>query len=624
MENRFTWKDLLFLTILALVSGLILFVGWRFSYQEERLNDLRAQIQRLDETQKQQLAVLQDIRKTLQTGIAVAGSTAEPAKTGRIREKHPDGSQYVYYPDVPLSPRDPVKFPDYATGDWLVKNIGGEPRSLTPFITNDMAGNIAQGPALESLLARNPDTMDWEPYLADKYWISADGLKFRFHLRPQVCFSDGVKMTADDILFSYNTVMNPEVDCEPLRGYYDKVKSCKKIDDETVEFEMSEPYFLAMDFIGGLSIIPQHTYKFTKGDDFNKMIDVLAGSGPYRLEKWEKGNKITFVRNEKYWAERPSLDRLIYVFIGNAQSQLEGFMKEEIDELSEPIEPDPEEYIRYENDPKFLKRFIAYKFSRANARYMYIGYNQAEPMFRDKQTRQALTMLVDRSGIIKEFLHGFGTEMAGPFNSMRKQNDPTIKLLPFDPDGAKKKLAEAGWKAGPDGVLMRNGVRFEFAMSMRAGVPIRERIATRIQQWFKEAGIKMNITPYEPSVLFQRMDDRKFEAILAGWGAGGIEEDPNQIWHSKSMAKKGSNYVSFNNPEADKLIDEGRRTLDEEKRMDIWRRFERIVYDEQPYTWLYSEVDCAFVHGRFKNTKPYPTGLNEYDWYVPLASQKYK
>jgi peptide/nickel transport system substrate-binding protein len=624
MDNRFTLKDFIFIVLLILVIAIVIFTGWKFSYQESRINDVRSQIQRLDETQKQELTTLQEIRNALRSGVSVSGNATGPARSERIRQKNPDGSQYIYFPDIPTSPRDPAKLPGYATGDWLVKNIGGEPRSLTPFVTNDMAGAIAQGAALESLVTRNPDTMEWEPSLADKLWISADGLKFKFHLRPQACFSDGVKMTADDVLFSYNTIMNPEVDCEPLRGYYDKVKSCTKIDDETVEFAMSEPYFLALDFVGGMSIIPQHIYKFQKGDEFNKNIDVLVGSGSYRLEKWEKGQKITFVRNEKYWGDRPALDRFVYVFIGNAQSQMESFLKEEVDELSEPIEPDPEEYIRYEHDPNFLKRFIPYKYSRPNAMSMHIGYNMNKPMFREKKTRIALTMLIDRKGIIDEFIHGFGTEMAGPFNTMRKQCDTSIKLIPYDPEGAKKLLAEAGWKTGSDGVLARDGVRFDFALSLRTGVPLRERMATRIQQWFKQAGIKMAITPYESSVLFQRMDDRNFDAVLAGWGAGGIEEDPNQIWHSRSIDNKGSNYVGFNNPDADKIIDEARRTLDEEKRMALWRKFQRIVYDEQPYTWLFSEVDCAFINGRFKNTQPYPTGLNEGDWYVPLKAQKYR
>ena len=625
MDNRFTFKDFVFAVLIVFVIGAVLFASFQFSYQEKRLSDVRDQIQSLDQTQKQQLALMSDIRDALRNGVSV-GTGAATEKAQRVRQKNPDGSQYVYYPDLPQSPRDPSHLPDYAFGDWLIKNIGGEPKSIQPFVTGDMYGQISQAFALESLVGQNYETLAWEPALADKYWISADGLHFKFHLRPEVCFSDGVKMTADDVIFTFNTIMNPGVECEALRGYYDRVKGCTKIDDRTVEFEMKEPYFLAMDFVGGMPIIPEHVYKFTDPETYNHNIGMLVGSGPYLLPPggWEKGQKVTLVRNEKYWGDRPTLERIVYPFIGNSQSMIEAFLKGEVDELSEPVEPDAEEYLHYANDPQFLKNNIAYKFSRSQAMYIYIGYNEVKPMFKDKETRQALTMLIDRKGIIKDLLEGFGAEMTGPFNVMKKQNDPSIKALPFDIEAAKKKLADAGWKMGSDGVLARDGVRFEFTLALRTGVPIRERIATRVQQWFQQAGIKMTITPYESSVLLKLLDDRNFDAVLAGWGAGGLEEDPYQIFHSDSIKDKGSNAVGYSDPVGDKLIEEARRTLDEDKRMELWHQFQKVIYDDQPYTWLYSEVDCVFINGRFKNTKPYPIGLEEGDWYVPAAQQKYR
>ena len=119
--------------------------------------------------------------------------------------------------------------------------------------------------------------------------------------------------------------MNKDVDCESLReAVLKRVKSCTRIDDQTVEFESeAEPYFQAIAFVGGLNIIPEHIYKFDKADDYNHNIGLLVGSGPYVLQKWDKGQKLTFVRNEKYWADRPTFDRWVFVFISNSQSQLE-------------------------------------------------------------------------------------------------------------------------------------------------------------------------------------------------------------------------------------------------------------------------------------------------------------
>src|SRR4051812_17422840 len=335
MDNRFTFKDFVFVLLFVVMIGAVGWAAFQFNYQEKRLNDVRGQLQRLDETQKLQLGVLSEIRNALQGGVTVKGGGTPGTQTaenpGRIRRKNPDGSQYVYFPDVPSSPRHPEKQPDYATGDWLIQNIGMEPEKLTPFISNDMGSQIAQTPVLESLVALNPDTMEFEPNVADSYEISADGLRFKFHIRQQACFSDGVPLTADDVVFSFNTVSNKEVDAAPLRSYYDKVKSCTKIDDHTVEFEMSEQYFLAMEFVGGLSIIPEHTYKFTKGDEYNKRGDVLVGSGPYRLDRWDRGQRITMVRNDKYWGDRPTYDKIVYLFIGNPQAQLQSFENGQLD-----------------------------------------------------------------------------------------------------------------------------------------------------------------------------------------------------------------------------------------------------------------------------------------------------
>ncbi|HVX83797.1 MAG TPA: ABC transporter substrate-binding protein [Phycisphaerae bacterium] len=633
MDSRFTLKDAVFVLLFIVVIGAVVFAGWMFHYQELRLTAVQQTVSQLGDVQKQQLATLSRMEILLRSGVRVsatgegsgAGTQASTQVAGVIRRTEADGSQYVYYPEVPDSPRQPDKRPDYAYGDWLVQNLGMEPGKVTPFVAeDDMSGAMADGPVLESLVAQDPQTEEWFPYLSDWYRVSADGLRLTFHLRKGVCFSDGKPMTAEDVLFSFNTVMNKDVDCAPLRSYYDKVKSCRKIDERTVEFTMKEPYFLALEFVGGLSIIPEHVYKFTTGEEYNQRSSLLVGSGPYRLEKWERGQQMVYVRNEKYWGDRPTFDRLVYRFISNAQAQLQSFLNEQLDYVGEPIQPDPEIYLQYSQDPSFQKKFIAYKYSQPAAMYMYLGWNCDRPMFQDKQTRRALTMLVDRRAIIEQMLKGFGAEMTGPFNPRSKQNDSTIKALPYDPAGAKAMLAAAGWRAGADGVLERDGTKFEFNLSLRTGVPIREQIATYVQQQFQQAGIRVHLTPYESSVLLDHLNKREFDAVLAGWGGGGVESDPKQIWSSESIANAGSNHVGFRNAEADKLIAEGERTIDEEKRMEIWHQFQKIVYDEQPYTWLYSEQDCAFINGRFKNTEPYPTGLSPLDWYVPAVEQKYR
>ncbi len=214
MEDRFRLKDFVFVVLFVMVLGAVIGVGYQFNYQERRLTGLQGDIDRVNEVQKQQLQVLGDIRAALRQGVRVnAGSGTEPAQTGIIRRKNPDGSLYVYYPDPPKSPRDPHDAVDYALGDWLVQNLGEEPKLIAPFIEKDYYGQLVHEPVLESLVARNPQTFEYEPILAESYTESADGLHFRFVLRKNLTFSDGHPLTADDVVFSFKTVKTPGVDC---------------------------------------------------------------------------------------------------------------------------------------------------------------------------------------------------------------------------------------------------------------------------------------------------------------------------------------------------------------------------------------------------------------------------
>lgn len=618
MDNRFTFKDFVFSVLIVLVIGAVCWMSWQFGYQEKRLGDLRQQIQQLDDTQKQQLTVLAQIQNALRKGVSVNTAATSAAVDGHIRRTDPDGTIYVYYPQAPKPPRDPTDASDYSTGDWLVENLGDEPKVLTPFNVKDEVGQLAQAPVLESLLTRDPVSFEWEPWLAESYEIKPGGLQIIFKLRNGIKFSDGTPITVDDVLFSFNTIRNPDVDCAPLRTYYQSVKELKKIDDRTVEFDFSEPYFQAIDIAGGLTIIPEHVYKFAKGEDFNKRGDLLVGSGPYRLQSWDRGQQLVMVRNENYWGDRPTFDRVVLKFITNEQAALQSFQNGQLDILH----PDPDQWVKFTADADFMKGITAYKYLRPDAGYTFIGYNQARPQFADKETRRALGMLLDHQAMIHTFLKDMAVEVTSPFSPITPQNDPSIKAWPYDPDAAKALLAKAGWTPGSDGVLTRNGTKFQFDLMMGTGSPLVERMVSYIKEQWESAGISVRITPFEFATLSTRLDDRNFDAVFMGW-SGDIEGDPYQIWDSASIADKGSNFINFKNKESDELIEKGRRTLDTDARMKIWHQWQALIHEECPYTFLFTSYSRVFIDGRFKNTEPYKTGIVEYDWYVPAAKQKY-
>ncbi|HUO07029.1 MAG TPA: peptide-binding protein [Phycisphaerae bacterium] len=622
MDSRFTFKDFVFAVLFLFVIGAVVWVGYQFGYQESRLNDVKTTLAQMGTAQKEQLGVLTRIEKQLREGVAMRagtpGTSAQEA-TGRIRRTNPDGSLYVYYPDPPKPPRDPHDLPDYAPGDWLVYNLGDEPKVVTPFIEKDYYGQLAQVPVMESLLTQNPETFAWEPFLAESYNVSADGLKITFTLRRNVCFSDGSPIRPEDVLFSYHTVENADVDCAPLRGYFELIKDVKKVDDRTVEFDFSEPYFKGLEIVGGMLILPEHAYKFKTGEEYNNRSGMLVGSGPYRLQSWDKGQQLVYVRNERYWGERPTYDQIIMKFIKNPQAALQDFENNQLDLFS----PNPDQWVKFTGDPEFMSKFTTHKYLRPDAGYMFIGYNEMKPMFGDKETRQALTMLIDRTAIIHTFFKDMAVPITSPFNPLSPQDDKSIEPWPYDPAKAKSLLASAGWKPGADGVLERDGKPFTFSLMMGTGNPLSDRIANYIKEQLTGAGIRVEINPLEFAIVGQRLDAHDFDAIMMGW-SGSLEEDPNQIWDSASIENKGSNYISFRNKESDALIEQGRRTLDTDKRMKIWHKWQALIHDEQPYTFIATSMSRIFIQKRFKNTEPYKTGIAQYDWYVPAADQKYK
>jgi peptide/nickel transport system substrate-binding protein len=156
-----------------------------------------------------------------------------------------------------------------------------------------------------------------------------------------------------------------------------------------------------------------------------------------------------------------------------------------------------------------------------------------------------------------------------------------------------------------------------------SGVTLHEQIAKLVKDEAAKAGIEVNLDPYEWSVFSQRLKDRQFDAVNLAWG-GAVEEDPYQIWHSSQIGNRGSNYVGFKNTEADALIEEARRTLDENKRNELYHRFHRILHKEQPYTFVYTRPEQRFLDRRFENVIIHKLGVDEREWYVPRDRQKYK
>jgi len=235
-----------------------------------------------------------------------------------------------------------------------------------------------------------------------------------------------------------------------------------------------------------------------------------------------------------------------------------------------------------------------------------------------------MTHIVNRREIISKLLKGHGEMVTGPYYIKGPQNDPDIRPRPYDLDRAKELLDEAGWiDSDGDGLRDKDRVAFRFRFMYSSASALYERLVKLLKDEAEKVGIEMIAEPYEWSVLIARLSDRKFEAMVMGWG-GDIIEDNYQIFHSSQIGNRGSNYVGFDNAEADRLLEEIRRTMDEQERNKLCHKLHRILHEEQPYTFLFTRPTFRIVDKRFKNVKIYKLGLNYLEWYVPKEKQRYR
>ena len=244
----------------------------------------------------------------------------------------------------------------------------------------------------------------------------------------------------------------------------------------------------------------------------------------------------------------------------------------------------------------------------------------SRPYFSDASVRKAMTQLINREAILQKLNFGLGKIVTGPFYDQAPSYNKDIQPLPYDPEHARALLKEAGWvDHDGDGILDKDGKPFRFEFLIPSGRRFAERLASILKEDLKKVGIEMEIVQIEWALFIKNLDDRKFDAVTLGW-VFGVEQDPYQVWHS-SQAEKGSNFVGFENKEADRLIEEGRQEFDSKKRAALYREFHRIVDDVQPYTFLYSSPYLIALDKRFQNVQIHPVGMDPLEWKVLGSAQ---
>ena len=352
----------------------------------------------------------------------------------------------------------------------------------------------------ESLIDYEMDDFKYRGILAEKFSISDDGLEIYFKLRDGIHFSDGHPVTTDDVIFTYETITDPNVDAASYANYFRDVDHYEKINDKEIKFYMKKVYFLSLGYLGGMTILPEHIYKYKDAREFNQRRSDPVGTGPYVFEKWDVGQQVVLRRNENYWGPKPKIKKVIFPFITNDTAALQVLLAGKIDF----IRPLPDQYSEKCNEDDFRKKFYCLSYWDAwNTGYFWIGWNEARPFFADRKVRLAMTYMIDREAIRDHILRNPEAEIpTGPFHIYGPQNDPNIKPWPYNPEKARQLLDESGWiDHDGDGIRDKNGVPFRFKYMIVADMALHEQIAKLVKDSAAQAGIEVILDPYEWSDL---------------------------------------------------------------------------------------------------------------------------
>lgn len=613
MENRFGVKDLFTFGFLAAIIVLLFLCLKQYDRQWDQIQQVKDRVVTLTND-------LNNINRTLSQGINL--------QVGQNPTTNPGEDPFK-------SIREAMARPDWATGDWLVENFGTSIGKLTPYISTDVYATWVQNKTLETLAYRDPDTLAYVPLLANSWEVSPDGKTLTFNIRRGVVFSDGLPLTAKDVVFTFNWIMKQELDTARVRAYLTHLESVTAEGDYKVTFKFKEFIFNTFSTVAEMYILSEKFYSKYSVTEYNELPGLVIGTGAYRLptpDRWRPGERVELVRNERYWGVPPAFEKLVYYEVKDDVVEETMYRNREVDRFAAT----PEQFEKLKDDPAIMSRSTKWEYYSPVSGYNFIGWNQKRggqaTIFADKRVRQAMTMLIDRNRMAKELWFGHGQPATGPFGYGSPQTDPAIQPWPYDIAQAKQKLAEAGYAdRNNDGVLEReDGKPLEFALSYPSGNPFTDRIVLFLKDSLAQAGVKMNLDAVDWPIFTKNLDQRNYDGCILGWSTS-IETDCNQIFHSNQIKDQGDNFVSYTNPELDKAIEAARATVDEKERMDAWRKVHRIIHEDQPYTFMLWRESVGFIDSRIQNIRKSKLGLNmvltemtPMPWYVPRGSQLHK
>ncbi|HEG42955.1 MAG TPA: hypothetical protein ENH94_02790 [Phycisphaerales bacterium] len=521
--------------------------------------------------------------------------------------------------------------------ETLYLHLEGSPNTLHPFFVSSGVEFTVVDTLYTGLFTFDKN-MTWRPNeeIVESFEESDDHTIFTVKMKPGFTWQDGAPFTAHDIVYSWQQILDPQVPTLTQKPTTEPITECVAIDDYTVKYVQPEALATAKWNLS-FPIIPKHIFEKGKkdnpdlktGDYYLNLSRQPVGSGPYKVVEWKENDKIVVERWENYKGKKPYFKRIVFRIIPDKNITLLSFEKEEVDCIDRLS---PQQFSRETNTPSFSK--VGYKGWGTMWQLGYIGWNMdgSNPFFANRKVRHAMTHALNLPLILDKVFYNLAGQCSGQFHPDSWMYNPEVKLLDYNLDKSRQLLDEAGWIVSADdgwrykGVEGKN-VRFEFTLLMPQGSATSPKTAAIFQADLKSIGVEMKTRTIEWSSFLEKVREHEFQASIAAWGTGTDPDTGWNLWRTDQY-KLGRNYVGYSNARVDELFVLGRKEFDFEKRRAVYQEIHKILYKDQPYTWIYNEAILSAFNKRIRGVQFSPRGIYGFNpsftgWWVKKGQAKH-
>ncbi len=534
----------------------------------------------------------------------------------------------------------------------LVVHLLNEPEDMHP--TNGASAVRAEINLYTnlSLLRVNYKTGELLPCLAKSLpVVSSDGLNYNYELKSDMTWDDKSPITAHDIAFTTKASKCLYTNNIGLKPYWENIDDIivDSNNDKKFTIKMKRPYILNTWFWTDFPIIQAAFYDkqnvlakysnaqltdstFLKSkpdikqwaDEFNSPKystdpQFMSGAGPYKITKWDKGVSITLEKKKDHWSEncqenwycQANADKIILKLnSNNASALLE--LKNGLIDVSTMI--DYASFTELSKDDKFTQNYTLKLADTYN--YTYVAMNMKpdgkthKKLFTDVAVRKAMALLTPYDQINKTLYENNNKRVVGPISPNKIDFNTDLKPLQYNVNQAKELLTQAGWADTDndqvlDKIIDGEKVKFEFTINFMSGSKVWEDLAKQLAESFGKANIYVMLNPLDYNGFFNAVTGHQFDMSISAWQSSATPEDFSQLWSSASWTNNGLNFTGFGSPQSDALIDSINISVNETKRIELSKRFQKLVYDEQPYIFMFTQTRRVIVSKKWDNLEIY-------------------